>query len=99
MPPPMPEPLPQPPAELEWHGVVVQVAAPTDANPGGVVAEGRYATVGNTIYVEDHEARPLASRQLAATDDPKAVAQKILREKHGQSGFWGSLDHQPRWLI
>jgi hypothetical protein len=26
----------------KWHGFVVQVSGPTDSNPGGVVAQGRF---------------------------------------------------------
>jgi hypothetical protein len=97
--PPMPGPPPETPAGLEWHGVVVQVAAPTDSNPGGTVAEGRYAVASNVLFVEDADGKSLGSRRLGATDDPKVEAKRILREKHGQSGFWAPLDHKPRWLI
>jgi hypothetical protein len=91
--PPLPPPPPEPSRDLTWSSFVVQVSAPTDNDPGGVIAEGRLAVDGHTLYVEDHEGRRVGSRELAPGDNAKALAKRMLRDRQKPGAFWQPLDY------
>jgi hypothetical protein len=76
------------------HRIIVQVRPPyPERGDHGEVAEGTYTVAGNVVRVEDMEGRSLGGQALRPTDDPKAVARKILREKRAPNDFWGRTLH------
>jgi hypothetical protein len=83
---PPPAPLPKavavvPPDDLEWHGVVVQITAPT-AGSLGSVREGKYGVRDRVLYVLDDQGSHVATRPLGDGEDAKTVAKSLLRDHY-----------------
>jgi hypothetical protein len=68
-------------APLEWTPFWVQIWAPSEACLGGVIAVGRFAIVDSEVRVGDLQGKLLGTHILKPSDDPEAVARKLLREK------------------
>jgi hypothetical protein len=81
------------PEPLEGHRypIWVQVAAPTDTDPGSVI-EGTYTLAeGGVLRVYDVDGNPIGTEHLPPDANAAAVARRVLREKKGPSDFWRTL--------
>jgi hypothetical protein len=80
-----------------WHPLVVQVQAPSEANPGGAVREYRYQVAFGTVRVASLDGRVIGSASIAPDDNPKVAARKIIREC--STGFNSPLLNYPHLTI
>jgi hypothetical protein len=67
-----------------------QTEGPSQANPGGRIAEGWYMVRDGTLHVEDMQGRLLGRRSVKAGDNIEALAREILREKT-VNDFWAPI--------
>jgi hypothetical protein len=81
------------PAELVVHHIRVQVAPPTDTDPGAIV-EGSYTlTEDGVLRVYDVDHNLLGTEHLAPGADAGAAARRVLREKKSPGQFWGTINY------
>jgi hypothetical protein len=81
------------PADLVEHRVWVQVAPPTDTDPGAIV-EGSYTlTEDGVLRVYDVDHNLLGTEHLAPGADAGAAARRVLREKKSPGQFWGTINY------
>jgi hypothetical protein len=84
------------PAELVEHRIQVQVAPPTETDPGTIV-EGSYTLAGNgVVRVYDVERNLLGTDHLPPGADAGAaatVARSILRAKKSPDPFWNPIPY------
>jgi hypothetical protein len=71
----------EPPTAPEGKRIWAQTAQPSQANPGGSIAEGSYRVEGALLTVEDLRGNLLGRAAVKPGDDVEAMARKILREK------------------
>jgi hypothetical protein len=96
-PPPAPMPksvIAEPPPDLQWTGVIAPISGPSAANPAGRAVEGRFGVADFVLFVADAEGRLLTSRVLQPSDDPKAIARGVLRERLKPNPFYGDLPYK-----
>jgi hypothetical protein len=68
------------------HRIQVQVAPPTEDDPGAVI-EGSYTLAGDGVLrVYDADRNLLGTERLKLGEDPARVARQLLRKKLG-NGF------------
>jgi hypothetical protein len=78
------------PAEpLEEHHIYVQVAPPTENDPGAII-EGSYSAYGGTVRVYDADGHLLGVEHTDA--NAAAVARRLLRAKKSP-GFWAPINY------
>jgi hypothetical protein len=81
------------PAELVEHRIWVQVAPPTDTDPGAIV-EGSYTlTEDGVVRVYDADHNLLGTERLAPGADAGAAARRVLREKKSPAQFWNPISY------
>jgi hypothetical protein len=91
-----PKPAPVDPDTLEWRKILVTIASPRDERDPGIVAEGRFAVDGKTLYVKDQQGK-VFSQDIKPGDNAEHAARRLLKEKHGQHGeFYGAVRYPPR---
>jgi hypothetical protein len=61
--------------------VWVQVKAPDQTNPGGVIAEGTFVVDRGNVVVRDLRGNFIGSQVLKNSDDPTTVARRVLRDQ------------------
>jgi hypothetical protein len=71
------EPLHEP---TEWRHVCVEVARPTDTDPGAI-EEAQYAISGGQILLRDMDGYSLGDWRLEPGEDPATAARRLLRGK------------------
>jgi hypothetical protein len=84
-------------SEAAWHSLVVQVQAPSEANPGGSIREYRYQVAFGTVRVAELDGRVIGSAAVAPSDDVRIAARKIIREC--STGFNSPLLNYPHLTI
>jgi hypothetical protein len=93
-----PKPAPVNPAALEWTKFLATIASPRDERDSGIVAEGRFAVHGKTLYVKDQQGK-MFSQDIKPGDNAEHAARRLLKEKHGQHGEFYSPIHYPSLSI
>jgi hypothetical protein len=78
----------------EPRRVRTQIEQPSQANPGGRIAEGWCKVEGGILPVEDMQGNILGRQPVKVGDDVGALARKILREKT-RSGAEIREGHEP----
>jgi hypothetical protein len=93
-PPSTPAPRPVEPAEpLVAHRIWVQVAPPTERDPGAII-EGSYALTENGVLrVYDADQNLLGTEHLRPGADAGAAARRVLREKKAPAQFWNPINY------
>jgi hypothetical protein len=85
---------PEEPAEpLVAHRIRVQVAPPTERDPGAVI-EGAYTLEGNTLRVYDADRNLLGTEHLHPGADAGAAARRVLRAKKAPDPFWNPIPYR-----
>jgi hypothetical protein len=80
-------------AEPLAHRIWVQVAPPTETDPGAVI-EGSYTlTEGGVLRVYDADRNLLGTERLQPGADARAAARRVLREKKGRDPFWNPIPY------
>ena len=79
------------------HSLVVQVQAPSEANPGGSIREYRYQVAFGTVRVAELDGRLIGSAAVSPGDDVRIAARKVIRECN--SGFNSPLLNYPHLTI
>jgi hypothetical protein len=75
----VPEPEPHDDHEpTEWINIHVEVARPTDTDPGAI-EEAQFRVVGGSVVLRDLDHYSLGSRRIEPGDDPYRVARSMLR--------------------
>ncbi|OLB78716.1 MAG: hypothetical protein AUI16_02975 [Alphaproteobacteria bacterium 13_2_20CM_2_64_7] len=81
------------PAELVAHRIQVQVAPPTENDPGAII-EGTYTLAEDGILrVFDTDQNLLGTEHLHPGADAGAAARRVLREKKAPAEFWSRSLH------
>jgi hypothetical protein len=86
---PAPRSVEEPAEPLVEHRIRVQVAPPTEDDPGAIV-EGSYTLEDGVLRVYDTDQNLLGTEHLRPDADAGAAARRVLREKRSP-GFWGRL--------
>jgi len=83
------------------HTVPVQIAGPSESNPNGIVAYGRFIVRDNTLVLVDHKDWPIIldgrryQQALGENDNPRRIAQRLTKKyrlaRLGQSD-------RPTWM-
>jgi hypothetical protein len=90
---PAPWPVEEPAEPLVEHRIWVQVAPPTENDPGAIV-EGSYTlTEDGVVRVYDVDHNLLGTEHLRPGADAGAAARRVLREKKAPNDFWGRTLH------
>jgi hypothetical protein len=75
------------------HRIRVQVAPPTENDPGAVI-EGSYTlTEDGVLRVYDTDQNLLGTEHLRPDADAGAAARRVLREKKGPEPFWNPIPY------
>jgi hypothetical protein len=75
------------------HRIRVQVAPPTQDDPGAVI-EGSYTlTEDGVLRVYDTDQNLLGTEHLRPDADAGAAARRVLREKKGPEPFWNPIPY------
>jgi hypothetical protein len=85
-------PSEEPAEPLEEHRIRVQVAPPTENDPGAIV-EGSYTLGDGVVRVYDADHNLLGTEHLRPGDDGGAAARRVLREKKGPDPFWNPIPY------
>jgi hypothetical protein len=86
-------PSEEPAEPLVEHRIRVQVAPPTENDPGAIV-EGTYTlTEGGLLRVYDTDQNLLGTEHLGPGADAGAAARRVLREKKGPDPFWNPIPY------
>jgi hypothetical protein len=81
------------PADLVEHRIQVQVAPPTERNPGAIV-EGTYTlTEDGVVRVYDADHNLVGTEHLHPGADAGAAARRVLREKKAPGQFWSPIPY------
>jgi hypothetical protein len=73
------------------HRIRVQVAPPTESDPGAIV-EGSYTlTEDGVLRVYDADQNLLGTDHLSPGADAGAAARRVLRAKKGPEPFWSPI--------
>jgi hypothetical protein len=83
---PAPASSPVEPAEPMAHRIHVQVAPPTESDPGAIVEGSFTLTEDVVLRVYDTDQNLLGTERLKLGEDPARVAWRLLRKKQG-NGF------------
>lgn len=67
--------------------VRVQIEAPSEREPGGVIMEAAYTVAGGTLTVTDMQARQIGSGYVNPDDDFDAAARRVVLRERGPSSF------------
>jgi hypothetical protein len=87
------------PADLVAHRIRVQVAPPTETDPGAIV-EGSYTLAEDgVVRVYDVDHNLLGTEHLPPGADAGAAARRVLRGKVGGGDFSRPLDYPPLRLV
>lgn len=70
-----------------------QIEQPSEANPGGSVAEGWFKVEGGILHVEDMQGRLLGRQPVRPGDDVEAIARKLLRDKTRGNDFYRPINY------
>ena len=77
------------PGTAKTQFIVAQIRPPTDSYPQGLTAEAWYTVIGGELSLVDRSGSPLRDgqgktyiRQLHKDDDPRRVAQRMLKDFH-----------------
>jgi hypothetical protein len=89
---PAPASVEEPAEPLVEHRIRVQVAPPTDTDPGAIV-EGSYTLEDDVVRVYDVDQNLLGTEHLAPGADAGAAARRVLREKKGPEPFWNPIPY------
>jgi hypothetical protein len=91
---PAPRSVEEPAEPLVAHHIRVQVAPPTDTDPGAIV-EGSYTLTedGRVLRVYDADQNLLGTEHLRPDADAGAAARRVLREKKGPEPFWNPIPY------
>jgi hypothetical protein len=90
---PVPEPTPSDPI-----AITVQIRAPDEREPAGVIARGSYRHTDTKVRVYDERGDLLGGADLRPGDNVEAAAKKLLREKHGGGRFYHPINYPRRSL-
>src|SRR5215469_3497128 len=81
--------------------VVAQIEGPSDRNPNGVTADGRFIIRNNTVILVDHKDRPIVidgkryQQAFSEGENPRLIAQRLTKKfrlaRLGQSD-------RPSWM-
>jgi hypothetical protein len=75
--------------------VWVTVQGPTEANPGGTIAEGLHRVEGGVLKVTDLQGRLVGMQSISPGDDVEVAARRILCEKRA-SAFYDPIQYPRR---
>jgi hypothetical protein len=90
---PAPWPVEEPAEPLVEHRIWVQVAPPTENDPGAIV-EGSYTLAEDgVVRVYDVDRNLLGTEHLAPGADAGAAARRVLREKKAPAQFWNPINY------
>jgi hypothetical protein len=91
-----PKPAPVDPAAIVWTKFLATIASPRDERDPGIVAEGRFAVDGKTLYVKDQQGR-MFSQDIKPGDNAEYAARRLLKEKFGKyHEFNQPISYPPR---
>jgi hypothetical protein len=83
--------------ESERRYVRIQIRSGNGVDDGGEIAEGEFTVQGNQLRL--YLGRKTYSEWLRPTDDPEAVARRLLRTHCDRIGFNGPLRYWPRGIV
>jgi hypothetical protein len=90
---PAPRSVEEPAEPLVTHRIHVQVAPPTDNDPGSVI-EGSFTVSANgTLRVYGADSNLLGTEHLRPEANAGAAARRVLREKKAPTQFWGPIPY------
>ena len=72
----------------------VQIEAPSEREPSGVLMEAAYTVAGGTLTVTDMQGRQIGSGYVNPGDDFDAAARTVVLRERGPRSFWKKLKDQ-----
>jgi hypothetical protein len=88
-----PRSVEEPAEPLVQIPVHVQVAPPTEDDPGAIIEGGCTLTEDGVLRVYDADGNLLGTEHLAPGADVRAAARRVLREKKAPAEFWSRSLH------
>jgi hypothetical protein len=88
-----PRSVEEPTEPLVEHRIRVQVAPPTDTDPGAIIEASYTLAEDGVVRVYDVDHNLLGTEHLRPGDDGGAAARRVLREKKAPNDFWGRTLH------